>query len=128
MDDDYQNQQKSEKSQQQLKQVRKCLIETLSECKGGVSLAQLPQHLKRKLNFEVNLSNLGYPKFKDLILSMNDVIQIELKGQNHPFAYLIQHDRREATEEMLQKESSEENTEEQFYDDERSQHWNRQEQ
>ena len=63
-------------------------------------MAQLPQHLKRKLNFEINLSNLGYPKFKDLILSMNDVIQIELKGQNHPFAYLIQQDKREAPEEM----------------------------
>lgn len=104
------------------------MIETLSECKGGVSLAQLPQHLKRKLNFEVNLSNLGYPKFKDLILSMNDVIQIELKGQNHPFAYLIQQDKREAPEEMPQKESSEENTDDQYCDDERSQNWSRQEQ
>lgn len=64
----------SDQNKHQLKQVRKCLIETLNQYKTGVSLAQLPQHLKRKLNFELNLNNLGYPKFKDLILSMNDVI------------------------------------------------------
>jgi len=54
----------------------------------GVSLAQLPMHLKRSLKFELNVSDLGFPKFKDLLLSMPEVVSIELKGVNHPFAFL----------------------------------------
>ena len=45
--------------------------------------------MKRKLNFQLNLNDLGFPKFKDLLLSMPDQIKIELKGQNHPFASLV---------------------------------------
>lgn len=44
----------------------------MKEHKNGVSLAQLPQYLKRKLNYDLNLSRLGYPKLKDLILVMKD--------------------------------------------------------
>jgi len=45
-------------------------------------------HLKRSLKFELNVSDLGFPKFKDLLLSMPEVVSIELKGVNHPFAFL----------------------------------------
>jgi len=49
----------------------------------------LPQNLKKKLVFPLDLNELGFPKLKDLILSMSDDIRLELKGTNHPFAYLL---------------------------------------
>lgn len=53
----------------------------------GISLAQLPLNLKRRLNFSFDISELGFAKLKDLLQSMPDVC-IELRGQNHPFAIL----------------------------------------
>jgi len=41
------------------------------------------------LQFSLDLNELGFPKLKDLILSMHDKIKLELRGHNHPFAYLI---------------------------------------
>jgi OST-HTH/LOTUS domain len=64
-------------------------VEILAESKTGMSLAQLPLYLKRKLPFTLDLNELGFPKLKDLILSMSDRIKLELRGHNHPFAYLI---------------------------------------
>lgn len=58
--------------QKELSYVKECIIEIMSEHKNGVSLAQLPQYLKRKLNHDLNLARLGYPKLKDLILVMKD--------------------------------------------------------
>lgn len=55
----------------------------------GVSLAQLPNHLKNKLPFNLVLSELGFNKLKDLLLSMSDKIRIENRSHNHPFAVLI---------------------------------------
>jgi hypothetical protein len=52
--------------------IKKCLVEIMKDNKNGMSLAQLPQHLKKKLPFELNLTKLGYPKLKDLLLSMSD--------------------------------------------------------
>ena len=69
--------------------VKNALIEILAESKTGMSLAQLPLYLKRKLPFVLDLNELGFPKLKDLILSMADRIKLELRGHNHPFAYLI---------------------------------------
>jgi len=54
-----------------------------------MSLAQLPQQLKRTLKHEIKLEQLGFQKFKDLLLSMNENIKVELKGANHPFAYYV---------------------------------------
>jgi hypothetical protein len=45
--------------------------------------------LRRKLPFTLDLNELGFPKLKDLILSMSDKIKLELRGHNHPFAYLL---------------------------------------
>ena len=39
--------------------------------------------------FILDLNELGFPKLKDLILSMSDKIKLELRGHNHPFAYLM---------------------------------------
>ena len=35
------------------------------------------------------MNELGFPKLKDLLKSMDDEIKIELKDVNHPFAYLV---------------------------------------
>ena len=68
--------------------IRVELRKLLKEFPDGLSLAQLPMHLKRTLKFELSVIDLGFPKFKDLLLSMPDVVSIELKGVNHPFAFL----------------------------------------
>ena len=69
--------------------VKNALLEILAESKTGMSLAQLPLYLRRKLPFALDLNELGFPKLKDLILSMSDRIKLELRGHNHPFAYII---------------------------------------
>lgn len=69
--------------------VKDALLEILAESKTGMSLAQLPLYLRRKLPFVLDLNELGFPKLKDLILSMSDKIKLELRGHNHPFAYLV---------------------------------------
>lgn len=69
--------------------VKNALLEILAESKTGMSLAQLPLYLRRKLPFALDLNELGFPKLKDLILSMADKIKLELRGHNHPFAYLV---------------------------------------
>ena len=75
--------------QAKLSVVKNALIEILAESKTGMSLAQLPLYMRRKLPFQLDLNELGFPKLKDLILSMSDRIKLELRGHNHPFAYLI---------------------------------------
>ena len=86
---DGEDQEKSLIRASKLQQVKQALLEILAESKSGMSLAQLPQNLKKKLVFPLDLNELGFPKLKELILSMNDQIKIELKGTNHPFAYLL---------------------------------------
>ena len=54
-----------------------------------MSLAQLPQYLKKKLPFNLEWNELGFPKLKDLLNSMEDNIKVELRDANHPFAYLM---------------------------------------
>jgi hypothetical protein len=61
------------------------IIEILKENREGLSLAQLPLYIKRKINSSVNLAELGFAKLKDLLMTMEE-IQVELRGNNHPFA------------------------------------------
>lgn len=61
----------------------------LAENRNGISLAQLPIQIKNKLDFTLNLNELGFAKMKDLILSMKDDVVLDLKGHSHPLAYLI---------------------------------------
>lgn len=44
---------------------------------------------RNKLPFNLNLTELGFTKLKDLILSMGNQIKIDNRGHNHPFAVLI---------------------------------------
>ena len=72
-----------------LEKVKDAIIEILAESKTGMSLAQLPQYLKKKLPFNLEWNELGFPKLKDLLNSMEDNIKVELRDANHPFAYLV---------------------------------------
>ena len=45
-------------------------------------------HLNKKLTFNLDLNELGFPKLEDLIIAMRDKISLELRGNNHPFAFL----------------------------------------
>ena len=65
--------------------VQNKIIEILKENKDGLSLAQLPLFIKRKINCSVNLAELGFAKLKDLLMTMQEV-EIEIRGSNHPFA------------------------------------------
>jgi hypothetical protein len=76
-------------SAKKLKAVQRSIIELLSESRNGISLAQLPLHLKRSLTFSVDLTELGFAKLKDLLQTIPEVT-IELRGTNHPFAVLAE--------------------------------------
>lgn len=67
--------------------VKNAVVEVLKDSIDGVSLAQLPLFLKEKIQFELDLSKLGFAKLKDLICTIPDV-EIVSKGKNHPFARL----------------------------------------
>lgn len=78
---------KSKEDTQELYFVKKALIQVLLGLNDGVSLAQLPLHLKEKLSFDLDLSKIGFTKLKDLILTIPEA-EIISKGKNHPFARL----------------------------------------
>ncbi len=63
---------KNSELQGKLEQVKTALIEVLAEHSKGVSLAQLPIYLKKKVDFDYNLNELGFAKLKDLVNSMGD--------------------------------------------------------
>ena len=67
--------------------LKSTIISMLEKSQDGISLAQLPLHLKRSLNFPLNLSELGFAKLKDLLATFPEVA-IELRDTNHPFAVL----------------------------------------
>lgn len=78
----------NDKRMHQLKKIKDALIEILAENSKGLSLAQIPQYLRRKLSFSFNLQDFGFPKLKNLLTTMTEDIKIELSGTNHSFASL----------------------------------------
>lgn len=78
---------KREEIIKKLAAVKMAIIDTLLKNPDGVSLAQLPNHLKTRLNFNLNLAELGFAKLKDLILSMSD--RVRVSNTNHPVATLV---------------------------------------
>ena len=74
-----------EEAATRLQAAQHAIWKVLSESKAGVSLAQLPQHVKKHTSIDLN--DLGFAKLKDLLATMPEV-HIELHGTNHPFAVL----------------------------------------
>lgn len=56
------------------------MLEIIKETNNRVSLAQIPQHLRKKLSFEVNPIVLGFSKLKYLILALDDRFAIDFHG------------------------------------------------
>jgi len=77
-----------EKLAYKLNITKQAIIDVLTENPSGLSLAQLPLHLKYKLPFPLDLNELGYVKLKELLATMSSQVKIELRGHNHPFARL----------------------------------------
>lgn len=65
------NRKKSEISQK-LDIVHRALIDILRSTSEGIPLAQLPNHLNKKLRFQLNVTELGFTKLKDLVLSVGE--------------------------------------------------------
>lgn len=80
---------KKERIKHKLSVVKQAIISILTENSAGLSLAQLPLHLKYKLPFPLDLNELGFVKLKELLATMADRVKVELRGHNHPFAILI---------------------------------------
>ena len=76
-----------EEVSKKLQILKSTILSILSKCEEGVSLAQLPMHLKKAVKFSYNLSDLGFAKLKDLLATIPEV-SIELRNANHPFAVL----------------------------------------
>jgi hypothetical protein len=71
-----------------LKTIKDFLIEILSENPDGIPLAQIPLHLKRKMDYVVNFQDLGFPKLKNFLATLPDLVKIESSGTNHAFVKL----------------------------------------
>lgn len=84
---DHQTDTPEDEFQKKVKSVQKAIITLLTRNYEGISLAQLPLFLKRMLPFNLNISELGFAKLKDLLATIPEVI-VELRGNNHPFAIL----------------------------------------
>ena len=68
-----------------LQAVKHTILSLLEKSAEGISLAQLPLHLKRNLAFPLIVAELGFAKLKDLLAIIPEVA-IELRESNHPFA------------------------------------------
>jgi OST-HTH Associated domain/OST-HTH/LOTUS domain len=79
--------------------IQSTIAEILRDSREGMSLAQLPLYIRRKLSFSLDLAELGFAKLKDLLLTMPEV-EIELRGANHPFAVYKSKRKRNREEEI----------------------------
>lgn len=87
------NTQKKEQScslrDETIKKVQDVVIEILTENnKRGVTLAQLPFFLSRKLGKTFNFEELGFPKLKNFLVTLEEKILLEKSHNNHIKLYL----------------------------------------
>lgn len=50
-----------------------------------ISLAQIPLSLKKAVPFTFNLPDLGFPKLKNLILTLSDIVKMDINKSNLNF-------------------------------------------
>ena len=60
--------------------IQLLLFELFEDSGPGVpiSLAQIPQNLRKNVHFEINYVELGFPKLKNLLTTLNSFIDIDL--------------------------------------------------
>jgi hypothetical protein len=78
-----------ERIKHKLNVVKQIILELLNGKPAGIPLAQLPQQLKHKLPFPLDLNELGFLKLKELLATMADQVKVDAKGHNYPIARLI---------------------------------------
>ena len=78
----------TERKAKVLSMVKEALLEILMEHADGISLAQIPFHLKRKLKFPVDFQELGFPKLKNFLSTLKNLVVIQSAGTNHTYVKL----------------------------------------
>jgi len=73
----------AERKAKLMSMVKEALLEILMENPRGISLAQIPFHLKKKLKFNVDFQELGFPKLKNFLTTLKNLVIIESVGTNH---------------------------------------------
>lgn len=67
-----------------IRNVQRIIIEILTENnKKGVTLAQLPFFISRKMGKTFNFEELGFPKLKNFLVTLEDKILLEKSHNNH---------------------------------------------
>ncbi|CAK66595.1 unnamed protein product (macronuclear) [Paramecium tetraurelia] len=68
-----------------IEELKEQLIQLLLESQDGysVSFTQIPKLLKKRVNFKINLIDLGFPKLRNFIESIKEEISIEKNGRNN---------------------------------------------
>ena len=79
---------KCKEDKQALLSAKRIVVDVLSACPEGLSLAQLPTLIREKHPVDMDLSKLGEAKLKDLVSEIPD-IELSSKGKNHPFVKLV---------------------------------------
>ena len=68
------------KSEEMIKEIKSQLIELLQYHKTGLSLAQIPILYKKKFGNPLNIQVLGFPKLKNLLATMEEVLLEKAQG------------------------------------------------
>lgn len=70
--------------------IRKEIAKLLNDKPDGMPLAQIPIVLKRRVKFQINFTELGFKKLKDLLLTFEE-ISLYPKNSKNPSAFLVLH-------------------------------------
>ncbi|CAD8132313.1 unnamed protein product [Paramecium octaurelia] len=84
------SQDQEENIKMKIEELKEQLIQLLLENQDGVSFTQIPKLLKKRVNFKINLFELGFPNLRNFIESNQDMISIEKNSKNNVIAKLDQ--------------------------------------
>jgi hypothetical protein len=87
--------------ERKLKKIHDGIIECLIENNNYLPLAQLKKLLNSKLDFSINLDELGFAKLRNLVVYFEDV-KLESLGNNH-FYLSVENEKFEKLKEKMPK-------------------------
>lgn len=76
-------------NQLKIRSIQLALIKILLENphESPISLAQIPLYLKKSLMFSYNLPNLGFPKLKNLIMTLSDKVELDINKSTLSYCF-----------------------------------------
>lgn len=81
-----------------IKKIKDVIMDILGNHSEGLSLAQIPLLLKKKIGYPINFQELGFPKLKNFMQTlMTDQVKIESSGSNHSYAILLENEKKKST-------------------------------